>query len=115
MNASADRRAARTAVPVRDTCSSQGRVLDVRAILSASATTRPCVPRKLPLHPAHPERICWGCDKYCAADDLRCGNGTDRTQHPSEIFGDDWDEHTLVSEPDDVPASDASVPAEPAA
>lgn len=48
-------------------------------------------PRKLPLHPAHPERICWGCDKYCAADDLRCGNGTDRTQHPAEIFGDDWD------------------------
>jgi hypothetical protein len=46
--------------------------------------------RKLPLHPGHPERICWGCDKYCPADDLACGNGTDRAQHPVEIFGRDW-------------------------
>ena len=45
---------------------------------------------KLALHPKHPERVCWGCDQYCAADDLRCGNGTIRTQHPSELFGDDW-------------------------
>ena len=45
---------------------------------------------KLPLHPKHPERICWGCDLYCPADDLRCGNGTIRTQHPVELFGDDW-------------------------
>ena len=40
--------------------------------------------------PAHPERICWGCDKYCGADDLACGNGTIRTPHPCELFGDDW-------------------------
>jgi hypothetical protein len=46
--------------------------------------------RKLPLHPAHPERVCWGCAKYCPPHDLACGNGTDRTQHPVEIFGDDW-------------------------
>jgi hypothetical protein len=45
------------------------------------------MPKKLPLHLTHPERICWGCDKYCAADDLRCGNGTDRAQHPIEIPG----------------------------
>ena len=45
---------------------------------------------KLALHPKHPERVCWGCDQYCAADDLRCGNGTVRTQHPSELFGQDW-------------------------
>ena len=45
---------------------------------------------KLALHPKHPERICWGCDQYCSADDLRCGNGTIRTQHPCELFGDDW-------------------------
>jgi hypothetical protein len=57
--------------------------------------------RKLPLHPAHPERICWGCEKYCAADDMRCGNGTDRAQHPAEIFGDDWDQHTLPESGDD--------------
>ena len=22
---------------------------------------------------------------------MQCGNGSDRTQHPMEIFGDDWD------------------------
>lgn len=48
------------------------------------------MPKKFPLHPKHPERICWGCDRYCAADALVCGNGTDRTQHPAELFGDDW-------------------------
>jgi hypothetical protein len=45
---------------------------------------------KWPHHPQHPERICWGCDKYCSADDLRCGNGTIRTPHPVELFGEDW-------------------------
>jgi hypothetical protein len=45
---------------------------------------------KIPLHPKQPERICWGCDKYCPADALRCGNGTIRTPHPSELFGEDW-------------------------
>jgi Protein of unknown function (DUF3079) len=40
--------------------------------------------------PAHPERICWGCDKYCPATDLACGNGTIRTPHPCELFGADW-------------------------
>lgn len=46
--------------------------------------------KKFPLHPVHPERICWGCDKYCPADSMMCGNGSDRTQHPVEIFGNDW-------------------------
>lgn len=46
--------------------------------------------KKFPLHPKHPERICWGCDKYCSVDELRCGNGSDRTQHPIELFGRDW-------------------------
>jgi len=45
---------------------------------------------KLAVNPKHPECICWGCDKYCSADDLRCGNGTIRTQHPIELFGEDW-------------------------
>ncbi|WP_415755502.1 DUF3079 domain-containing protein [Pseudomonas leptonychotis] len=43
-----------------------------------------------PLHPKHPERICWGCDRYCAKHDLACGNGSERTMHPMEMFGDDW-------------------------
>lgn len=42
------------------------------------------------LHPAHPERTCWGCDRLCPANDLGCGNGTVRTQHPVELLGDDW-------------------------
>jgi hypothetical protein len=41
-------------------------------------------------HPRHPERICWGCNKYCPAGALACGNGSIRTQHPCELFGDDW-------------------------
>jgi len=45
---------------------------------------------KIALNPKHPEHICWGCDKYCSADDLRCGNGTIRTPHPVELFGEDW-------------------------
>ncbi|UCU97430.1 DUF3079 domain-containing protein [Acidovorax radicis] len=48
--------------------------------------------KKFPNAPQHPERICWGCDLYCAANDLRCGNGSDRTPHPAELFGDDWAE-----------------------
>ncbi|MHB1199737.1 MAG: DUF3079 domain-containing protein [Polaromonas sp.] len=46
--------------------------------------------KKFPNHPQHPERVCWGCDLYCPARDMRCGNGSDRTQHPVELFGEDW-------------------------
>ena len=46
--------------------------------------------KKFPTHPAHPERICWGCDRYCPADALMCGNGSLATPHPSELFGEDW-------------------------
>lgn len=46
--------------------------------------------KRFPIAPAHPERLCWGCDHYCPADDLRCGNGSDRTQHPIELMGADW-------------------------
>ncbi len=53
---------------------------------------------KLALNPKHPERICWGCDKYCSADDLRCGNGTIRTPHPAELFGEDWLEWEIHEE-----------------
>lgn len=40
--------------------------------------------------PANPERTCWGCEKYCPANDLACGNGSIRTPHPCELFGRDW-------------------------
>ncbi len=46
--------------------------------------------KKFPLHPKHPERICWGCDRYCSSADLACGNGADRTMHPAEMLGEDW-------------------------
>lgn len=47
--------------------------------------------KKFPANPPHPERNCWGCDRYCAADAMICGNGTERTQHPVELFGPGWD------------------------
>jgi len=47
-------------------------------------------PQRFPLHPKHPERLCWGCDKYCPADNLMCGNGSGRTEHPMEVLGEDW-------------------------
>ena len=50
--------------------------------------------KRIVMNPSNPERICWGCDKYCSADDLACGNGTIRTPHPVELFGDDWLEWT---------------------
>lgn len=46
--------------------------------------------KKFPLNPKYPERICWGCDKYCPADSLMCGNGSGCTEHPAEMLGEDW-------------------------
>lgn len=46
--------------------------------------------KKFPIFPKSPERICWGCDKYCREDDLQCGNGCERIQHPIELDGRDW-------------------------
>ncbi len=46
--------------------------------------------KRFPIHPAHPERNCWGCERYCAADAMLCGNGSERAQHPVELFGEDW-------------------------
>ena len=64
----------------------------VRGVAETSATSCSCrrSMKKSVLTPSHPERICWGCDRYCAADDLTCGNGTIRTPHPFELFGKDW-------------------------
>lgn len=44
--------------------------------------------KKFPLHPANPERICWGCDQFCAITAMACSN--ERSPHPSELFGSDW-------------------------
>jgi hypothetical protein len=58
---------------------------------SASST----MAKKFPIDPAHPERTCWGCDKYCPAHEMQCGNGSDRTMHPVETFGPGWEEWGL--------------------
>ena len=57
---------------------------------------------KIPLRPSHPERVCWGCDRYCPADDLTCGNGTIRAAHPYELFGHDWLEWSLTRDDGDA-------------
>jgi hypothetical protein len=56
--------------------------------------------KKFPVVPKHPERICWGCDKYCSVDAMFCGNGSERTQHPMELFGEDWLEWGTENEAD---------------
>ncbi len=63
--------------------------------------------KKFPKHPSHPERICWGCDLYCPAKALACGNVADRTMHPMELFGEDWDSFDDRFEP---PAVDNAKP-----
>lgn len=74
--------------------------------------------KKFPPAPKNPERICWGCDQYCAATDMRCGNGSDRTPHPVELFGPDWQDWGPGETPADtpeVPPSAASTPSGPGA
>lgn len=53
--------------------------------------------RRFPLHPAHPERICWGCDHYCPTHAMRCGNGSVPTPHPCELFGDTWHQDAIAT------------------
>jgi DUF3079 family protein len=72
---------------------------------------------RIPLQPSHPDRICWGCDKYCPADDLACGNGTIRTLHPAELFGADWidwvDARAASTDASDSAVPDAALAADP--
>ena len=60
-------------------------------------------PARVSLKPAHPDRICWGATTYCPADDLACGNGTIRTLHPIELFGEDWLEWSEADGPASAP------------
>ena len=70
--------------------------------------------RKYPIRPGHPERICWGCEKLCPADDMRCGNGTDRAEHPIELWGEDWIDSGPGIEGVTPPDADAPSPTEEA-
>ena len=74
----------------------------IRRSLHGNTLTR--MVRRIPERPAHPERICWGCERYCAANDLRCGNGKERAQHPIETFGPDWLEFVQSNEEETLPA-----------
>ncbi len=56
---------------------------------------------KIPLNPGHPERVCWGCNLFCPVDDMRCGNGTERTQHPYELWGEGWEELDFIGSDED--------------
>ena len=49
--------------------------------------------KKFPVKPRRPEKVCWGCSLYCLADDLRCGNGSERIPHPIELDGERWYEN----------------------
>lgn len=62
--------------------------------------------KKFPDSPAHPERTCWGCDHYCAVGAMLCGNGSERTQHPVELFGEDWRDWGAAPAADSAPAPD---------
>ncbi|NML16868.1 DUF3079 domain-containing protein [Azohydromonas caseinilytica] len=66
--------------------------------------------KKFPIHPAQPQRLCWGCDRYCPAEAMACGNGSVRTPHPAELFGEDWAEWGLdaaAAEPQDAAPAEA--------
>ena len=67
---------------------------------SAAATPKA---KRFPDAPAHPERTCWGCDRFCSSKSMLCGNGSVRTPHPAELFGDDWREWGLGAEEPAVP------------
>ncbi len=57
--------------------------------------------RPWPTRPAHPERVCWGCDRLCPADRMTCAGEKARTCHPSELFGAEW-EADAAAEPDEA-------------
>jgi len=69
--------------------------------------------KRFPIHPPHPERTCWGCDRYCPADSLTCGNGSNRTQHPVELFGANWRNFGLDARDEALPPVTTSKYLEP--
>ncbi|TDY36820.1 DUF3079 family protein [Janthinobacterium sp. 75] len=64
---------------------------------TSTDSVAPPMAKPFPLNPKNPERICWGCDKYCPPDAMRCGNGSERTQHPIELFGEGWNDWGLAA------------------
>ncbi|MEZ4270747.1 MAG: DUF3079 domain-containing protein [Myxococcota bacterium] len=56
---------------------------------------------RFPLRPKHPERVCWGCERYCSANDMACQK--ERSLHPIEIIGE-----TCANNADDNENKDGS-------
>lgn len=73
-----------------DAYATDPRLAAIHFLSDAARHQASAMAKKFPLHPTHPERICWGCDRYCPTDSLACGNGSGRTMHPAELLGDDW-------------------------
>jgi hypothetical protein len=48
--------------------------------------------------PRPPRAGVLGLQPLLPGQDMRCGNDSDRTQHPAELFGDDWDQWELDAE-----------------
>lgn len=67
--------------------------------------------KRFPIHPAQPHRVCWGCDRYCPVDAMACGNGSVRTLHPAELFGDDWADQGLDALAEAASSTEASATA----
>ncbi len=57
---------------------------------------------RFPKAPKYPERICWGCDRFCATHKMMCGNGSERVQHPAELMGALWYESLTKEDLDKI-------------
>lgn len=73
--------------------------------------------KRFPDNPPHPERVCWGCDRFCAVDSMACGNGSERAPHPAELFGPDWrlwgdGQGSLRHPQDGIPADSGPAPSQ---
>jgi hypothetical protein len=55
---------------------------------------------RIAIYPKHPERICWGCEKYCSVSHLSCRET--RVAHPVELFGEDWEDASNLPPGPDV-------------
>ena len=69
--------------------------------------------KRFPVKPSHPERICWGCDRYCPVGAMMCGNGSVATPHPSELFGEDWQRWGAQDQPPVVSDAVSTLPGGP--
>lgn len=93
-------------------CGSGSGLISVITALGAGGHSGRAMLKRFPADPPHPERVCWGCDRYCPSKAMACGNGSERTQHPVELFGPDWQAWGLsATEQPSAAAEDQAMPA----